>query len=216
MAYLEAVPCDYLTFTAEEGRADLKATLRLTNKSPVSTAFKVKTTAHKQYSVQPNKGFLTPNASITVSITTVAKIDIEASHKFQILAVAHKSAAEPVPEDVWKTGKVQNLVLAAKSGGQLMEFASIRSNSMMTNQTMVRESVGEVDSEDSLRAECEGLKKSVEDLKLKVRVMSNGMAARHSADTGKKKRTGYGNGHVAVCFVLGLLTSLVLSYQGAF
>lgn len=212
MAYLEVVPGDSLTFTPDEGKNELRATMRLTNKSTVSAAFKVKTTAPKLYTVQPNKGFLEAGAGVVVSVTATAKAEVDTSHKFQIVAVQHKSGAESVPEDVWKTGKVQTVVLTAKS--LVSEFASIRSSSMMTSQSMMREVVGEGEEEEALRAECEALKRSVEDLKLKVRVMNTGVATRRAGEVGKEKPKGYGNGHVALCFVLGLVASLVLSYRG--
>lgn len=213
MAYLEVVPGDSLTFTPDEGKNELRATMRLTNKSTVSTAFKVKTTAPKQYTVQPNKGFLEPGAALVVSVTATAKAEVEAAHKFQLVAVQHRSATDPVPEDAWKSGKAQTVVLAAKALAQASEFASIRSSSMMTTQSLVREALGEGEEDEGLRTECEALKRAVEDLKLKVRVMNNGVAARRAGEVGKEKSKGYGNGHVALCFALGLVGSLVLSYR---
>src|SRR5574343_573777 len=110
-AYLLISPSEYLTFTQEENKVELKATIKVTNQSPEPVAFKIKTTAPKLYKVQPNKGHLKANESLNVAVVGSSRTEIDGNHKFQIIAIQQKLGVDTIPDDVWQSAKSQTVVL---------------------------------------------------------------------------------------------------------
>jgi len=83
-------------------------TLKLTNPNPAPVAFKVKTTAPKQYCVRPNSGTIQPNESVEVQVLLQAMkedppMDAKSRDKFLVQTVLTSADQDPNVTTLWQT-----------------------------------------------------------------------------------------------------------------
>ncbi|KAG0050091.1 phosphatidylinositol-binding protein scs2 [Gryganskiella cystojenkinii] len=87
----------------------IKETLLIRNPTQLPIAFKVKTTAPKQYCVRPNSGRIEPNAELEVQVQMQAMreeppVDFKCKDKFLVQSVAITAEREHLSaQDLWPT-----------------------------------------------------------------------------------------------------------------
>ncbi|EXJ68597.1 uncharacterized protein A1O5_08391 [Cladophialophora psammophila CBS 110553] len=82
--------------------------LKLTNGNTQPVAFKVKTTAPKQYCVRPNSGIIAPNESVDVQVLLQAMkeeppLDAKCRDKFLVQSVLTSADQDPNVTTLWQT-----------------------------------------------------------------------------------------------------------------
>lgn len=87
---------------------EVTETLKLTNPNSAPVAFKVKTTAPKQYCVRPNSGVIQPNDSVEVQVLLQAMkeeppLDAKCRDKFLVQSVLTSSDQDPNVTTLWQT-----------------------------------------------------------------------------------------------------------------
>ncbi|EXJ55083.1 hypothetical protein A1O7_08008 [Cladophialophora yegresii CBS 114405] len=87
---------------------EVTETLKLTNSNSQPVAFKVKTTAPKQYCVRPNSGMIQPNESVEVQVLLQAMkeeppLDAKCRDKFLVQSVLTSPDQDPNVTTLWQT-----------------------------------------------------------------------------------------------------------------
>ncbi|KEF51691.1 uncharacterized protein A1O9_12326 [Exophiala aquamarina CBS 119918] len=87
---------------------EVTETLKLANPNSAPVAFKVKTTAPKQYCVRPNSGIIQPNDSVEVQVLLQAMkeeppLDAKCRDKFLVQSVLTSSDQDPNVTTLWQT-----------------------------------------------------------------------------------------------------------------
>ncbi|KAJ9612895.1 phosphatidylinositol-binding protein scs2 [Cladophialophora chaetospira] len=87
---------------------EVTETLKLTNGNTQPVAFKVKTTAPKQYCVRPNSGMIQPNDSVEVQVLLQAMkdeppLDAKCRDKFLVQSVLTSADQDPNVTTLWQT-----------------------------------------------------------------------------------------------------------------
>ncbi|KIV80071.1 hypothetical protein PV11_07600 [Exophiala sideris] len=87
---------------------EVTETLRLANPNNAPVAFKVKTTAPKQYCVRPNSGMIPPNEAVEVQVLLQAMkeeppLDAKCRDKFLVQTVLTSQDQDPNVTTLWQT-----------------------------------------------------------------------------------------------------------------
>ncbi|KAF9275856.1 phosphatidylinositol-binding protein scs2 [Mortierella alpina] len=105
---IELDPASQLSFRRPLTEA-IKETLVIRNPTQLPIAFKVKTTAPKQYCVRPNSGRVEPGQELEVQVQMQAMkedppVDFKCKDKFLVQSVAITAEREQLaPQDLWPT-----------------------------------------------------------------------------------------------------------------
>ncbi|KAI9028315.1 PapD-like protein, partial [Phycomyces nitens] len=109
---LKVVPGDQLEFVRPLTRV-VTSTLRLQNSGTSNVAFKVKTTAPRQYCVRPNSGLIKPQSTMEVQVmfqplSEEPPAGFKCKDKFLVQSVQVADNLEEISPDLWANIEATN------------------------------------------------------------------------------------------------------------